>query len=394
MANFNPVKSGDLITASYFNQILGSFDVRISTLEAASGISGGQMVITGLSPSGPLHMGDQLTVMGQNFGLPSQVVVTIDGARVDGSNFLAGSGNNVLIFQIPAVQGVPPQGRLVTLVVSNPTSAAQFPFTLFPFAVTIPTGQLFVNMTSAPAVGTITAGNSYVFIFTVTADTSLADSYSLAASLDASSKAAGWTAVPVDPTSVNTMNQVPIPQGQNTTTQVGVKVTVPAAAAVGATAQVSLSVTSMLNPVGLNGSGSTSISVGSAPPPPNPIAISAAGASAKDSTGAPLQGASFVGNTISLPHGTASAVVAVNVLCPNKDTYGCVGNGPTFGAGWAGNYPPQAQQFPGNANQTVVVQMNVTTVPAGPASTTMQIQVASKTQSKVTGQFSPTISVG
>ena len=50
------------------------------------------------------------------------------------SSLLPGSGNNALIFQIPPVQGIPPQGQLVTLVVTNATSPAPpFTFTLFPF---------------------------------------------------------------------------------------------------------------------------------------------------------------------------------------------------------------------------------------------------------------------
>ena len=36
MANFTPVNPGDLITANYFNQVLSSFDSRISALEAAN----------------------------------------------------------------------------------------------------------------------------------------------------------------------------------------------------------------------------------------------------------------------------------------------------------------------------------------------------------------------
>ena len=39
MANFTPVKPGELISAAFFNQVLGSFDTRISALEASIGAS-------------------------------------------------------------------------------------------------------------------------------------------------------------------------------------------------------------------------------------------------------------------------------------------------------------------------------------------------------------------
>jgi hypothetical protein len=390
MANFTPVNPGDLITAAYFNQLLGSFDSRISALEASIGASSGAIVITGLSPTGPLHMGDKVTVLGQNFGMPSEVTVTVGGVPVSGSSFLPGSGNYALIFQIPPVQGIPPQGQVVNLIVSNPTSAAPpYPFTLLPYALTIPTGQVLVNMTGAPGVGTITAGNSYNFTFTLTASTSLADVYTLAASLDATSSAAGWTATAVD-SSGQPLKQISIAQGQNTTTPVNVMVTVPAAAAAGSAAHVTLTVTSSTNPTGLIGSGSTTVTVGGNPPPVNTITVAIVGVSA---TG--IAGATFSGNnSISLPHGATSAVIALSVLVPDTAStvqYTCTG--PTFGANtWSGSVPGTDSPFFGQVN-SVLVHVNITAIPAGPASTTMTLSVQETGKASVFGQIAPTISV-
>jgi hypothetical protein len=389
MANFTPVKPGDLITAVYFNQVLGSFDTRISALESSIGASGGAMVITGLSPSGPLHMGDTVTVLGQNFGLPSQAIVTVAGVTVTGSSFLPGSGNDALIFEIPPVPDIPPLGQTVMLTVSNPTSAASpYSFLLLPFTLTIPTGQLTVTMTGAPSVLSMNAGNTYTFVFTITASTSLTDIYNLAASLDSASKAAGWTVATVQPPpSSGSLNQVSIPQGQNTTTQVGVSVTIPPTAGV-TSAQVTLTVTSSTNPTGLLGTGATTVTVGSAPPPPNTIPLQVTAVTAN------LSGATFSGNNITLPHGTTSAVVAVKVTCPNVDSYKYTG--PTFGAGWVGNVvKPTTNPFPASqANQQITIQMQITTVPAGPASTNFSFQVQSTTQASIVGQIGPaTISV-
>jgi hypothetical protein len=390
MANFNPIKPGDLITAAYFNQILGSFDSRISALEASLGASSAAIVITGLSPAGPLHMGDTLTVLGQNFGLPSQVTVTVGGVAVSGSSFLPGSGNNALVFQIPPVQGIPPQGQTVNLIVSNPTSSAPpYPFTLFPYALTIPTGQILVNMTGAPAVGTITAGNSYSFQFTLTSSTSLSDVYKLAATLDAASTAAGWSVATVD-SSGNPLSTVTIAPGQNIVTTVGVMATIPAAAAAASTGQITLTVTSSTNPTGLVGSGSTTVTVGGAPPPPNTITVAIVGVSATGLSGATNSG----NNSITLPHGTTTAVVAVSLLVPDTTSssqYTCTG--PTFGAaGWNGSVPATDSPFFGQVN-AVLVHVNITAVPAGPASTTMTFKVQETGKASVFGQITPAINV-
>ncbi|HEY3836425.1 MAG TPA: hypothetical protein VGL72_07635 [Bryobacteraceae bacterium] len=399
MSTYNPVKPGQLISAAFINSVLSSIDQRLSKLEAAGGIGGGAMVITGLLPAGPLHMGDQVTVLGQNFGLPSQVVVTINEARVDAANFLPGSGNSALVFQIPVVQGIPPTGQTVTLMVSNPTSAASYQFTLFPFPTTIPTGAIFATMTGPPQVGNINAGNSYIYAFTVSASTTLSDTYAVTASLDSASKAAGWTVAPVDPVTQQALNQIPIQQGSNAKLQVGVKVTIPGTPVVSA-GLVTVTLTSSLNPIGLNGSGTTTVTLNSPPPPPNLISLSIVGVSATGPGGS-LPGASFSGNTsITLPHGAISGVVAVNALCPNADSapgYVCGPSptGPTFdAAGWAGAVVPTKLTFPTTqANQTVLIQMNLTAIPAGPASTTLHFQVVEKNQTNFIGQISPTISV-
>jgi len=389
MANYTPVKPGDLITANYFNQLLGSFDARISALEASIGASSGAMLITGVSPSGAIHMGDTITVYGQNFGVPSQVIVTVGGVTVSGTSFLPGSGNNALVFQVPPVPGIPPLGQTVLLTVSNPTSAAPpYSITLLPYALTVPTGQLLIAMTGAPSVGSITAGNKYTFIFTITSSTSLSDSYQLNAALDAASKGAGWSVATVDPSTGNPMNQVTIQQGQNINTQVGVQVTIPGTAGV-ATAQLTLTVNSSTNPTGLLGTGNTTITVGAAPPPPNTIPFSNLVATAN------LSGASSSGTTsISLPHGTTSAVIAVQAVFPSADNYSYTG--PTFdAAGWVGNVvKPTTNPFSTTgANQPITIQMQITTVPGGPANTTLHFQVKSTTKSNIVGSISPTISV-
>ena len=118
MSNFTPVKPGDLITANYFNQILSSFDSRISALEGAT-ITSGAAVITGISPSGPVQVGQPLTVTGRNFGFSiGAQQVFIDTVQVNA--FQAGSSDQQLVFIIPnSINNVPAQGRSAILSISN-----------------------------------------------------------------------------------------------------------------------------------------------------------------------------------------------------------------------------------------------------------------------------------
>jgi hypothetical protein len=393
--SFNPVKPGDLITAAYFNQVLGSFDTRISALEASAVAASTAIVITGLSPTGPLNMGNVVTVLGQNFGLPAQAMVSVAGVSVSGSSFLPGSGNNALVFQIPPVQGVPSSGQVATITVSNPTSTSSpYSFTLLPAAITVPTGQIGTSMTSGPSATTqITAGGSYIFVFTITSSTDLTDVYSLAVSLDAASSAAGWTAGAVD-AGGNAISQISIPQGQSITTPVNVQVKIPAAPLASSSAQVTLTVTSTTNPTGIvPASASVIVTVGAAPPPPNLIGIAVAGVTVRTPTGLPP--ATFSGtSSITLPAGTTSAVVTLSVQVPDTaPTTKYVCTGPTFGAsGWGGSVLATDCPFFGQST-AVTVHVNITSVPTGSASTTMTFQVQESGKTSVAGQIAPTISV-
>jgi hypothetical protein len=383
MSNFNPVKPGDLITAAYFNQVLGSFDTRISALEAAS-VGGGQIVIQQLLPLGNFYVGNQMHIVGQNFGLPANVVVTIGGQQV--TTFAAGSGNTDLFFDIPAVQGLNPAGSLVTLSVDNSTSPApaSTTLTLFPVPLTSPSGNILTKMTGPPSVGSVTPGNSYVYVFTITGFTSLTDNYAITATLDAASAAAGWTVIAVDPVSQNTITSVSIPQGQNTTTMVGAKVTIPATAGV-ATAQVTLTLASNLKP-GVSGFGSTLITVGAAPPPPNAIGLTifsvGAGSVSPD------------GSSITLPAGTTSVVVIFLASLPDGGAGVSYKVSPlTFDdTSWSASLQGPSDFGVGTPNSTAQIRYSIS-VPTGTKSTKMHVSMAEDGKPSVQGQQVFNISV-
>jgi hypothetical protein len=382
MSNFNPVKPGDLITAAYFNQVLGSFDTRISALEAAT-VGRGQIVIQQLLPIGNFYVGNQMHIVGQNFGLPANVVVTIGGQQV--TTFAAGSGNTDLFFDIPAVQGLSPQGTPVTLSVDNSTSPApaSTTLTLFPVPLTSPSGNILTKMTGPPSVGSVTAGNSYVYVFTITGFTSLTDNYAITATLDSASAAAGWTVVAVD-TGQNTITSVSIPQGQNTTTMVGAKVTIPAVAGV-ATAQVTLTLASNLKP-GVSGFGSTLITVGAAPPPPNAIGLTIF------SVGVGTVSAD--GSSITLPAGTPSVMVIFLASLPDG------GAGVTYKVApltfddttWTATLLTPSDFPVGTPNSTAQIRYLIN-APAGTKTTKMHVGVTEDGKPSVQGQQVFNISV-
>ncbi len=128
------VQPGDLVTASFFNALVGalaSLDARVTALELnPPGAPAGAVLITAVSPQ-PARVGQDLTIVGENFGF------SIGAHRVRFNNvqpaiFRPGSGDSVLICQVPDLPGLQESGTPVTLTVSNATSAASRVITLLP----------------------------------------------------------------------------------------------------------------------------------------------------------------------------------------------------------------------------------------------------------------------
>lgn len=119
------VQPGDLIRADLFNQLvsqLAALDQRITALEIAGGPGGGSVLIVSIIPSGPIRVGQEMRLIGQNFGFAIGANrVFVDGIRV--LIFKAGSNDQNLIFDIPDVPNVPAIGKPVTLSVSNQTTS-------------------------------------------------------------------------------------------------------------------------------------------------------------------------------------------------------------------------------------------------------------------------------
>jgi len=266
---FNDIQPGDLIMSSFWNQVLhalNSFDDRITALEAI-GSTGGGLAISGMFPPSPVHIGDTVTILGRGFGVPSSNSLNIDGTPV--SQLLAGSNDTQLIFKIPNLQGIPQAGKFVTLTVANPSGSATLTFLLLQGQPTIPTGTLQVNMSPtkvSPADPLILAGKPYIFTFTVTAITSMDETYAVVPTVNS-----GWTAVLVDGSGapINPA-EVPILKGDppnGTAQDIRIMVTSPLGAANGTSSPVSITVTAKHNSAITNfGASPTPMTVGSPPP--------------------------------------------------------------------------------------------------------------------------------
>jgi hypothetical protein len=84
------------------------------------------VVINGVVPAGSLRIGDELQILGRNFGF-SQGAHAVYFNSTRATQFRAGCSDTRLVLIIPRIPGVVEPDTLVTLTVSNLTSAATWP---------------------------------------------------------------------------------------------------------------------------------------------------------------------------------------------------------------------------------------------------------------------------
>lgn len=192
------VMPGDLITAELMNRIiaeLADLQRRVSFMELPATNTDKGVVILEPDPNAVLRIGDKLTIRGLN--LLENSVVKINETPLVG---LIGSADNktLMVNSIPPIDSVVGSGSLVTLLVTNTAGTDTAPFTLKPRELTKPIGNLLVTQTGgpipAPANNKYKAGNRYLFIFTITADTRPDETFTLKAAIDND-----WTIEIIDP---------------------------------------------------------------------------------------------------------------------------------------------------------------------------------------------------
>jgi hypothetical protein len=375
---FTRVQPGDLITASFMNAILDQIEALDAKIGAPSTTPSTTVTITGLiTASTPARVGDELKVVGTGFGSPAGCVVTIDGVHVSGSQnpspFKAGSGDTMLIFNIPAVPALPSSGKVVSLVVSNANGAATTTFALFPFQATIPAGRLFVFLSASPP-SPLTVGNTaatFDFTFSINADTNMDENYLLSSAMDLP----GWTASTLDPLNNTPLAVIPIGKGQTKT--VKVRVGIPGNPG-NVTGKLTLSVTSQNNPTGLNKTVETPIPAnGQAPPPQDKVIVNAA------------QGMPQILEVP--PDNTTLGEADFSVLIKNVGNNQSYTITPTFAnaAGWtvAGMFPtsPFTVNVPANGQADVALAINLKA--SGAATLTdLIVKITKSNDNTITGQ--------
>src|SRR5713226_6197449 len=90
-----PPKPGDLIRSDYMKQLIDelvALDGRISNLESLTPGANGKLAISKIVPS-DVVIGDPIQIIGVNFGLPFQNIVTFDG----GNSVIPSSGDDKLL---------------------------------------------------------------------------------------------------------------------------------------------------------------------------------------------------------------------------------------------------------------------------------------------------------
>jgi hypothetical protein len=300
--NLNNVRPGDLIMSSLWNQVLStlqSHEDRISALEGATSGDGAPLIFS-YTPASSIHVQDEFTLFGQNFGLPGTAVVTIDSSRV--TTFEVGSNDGLLKFQIPPI--VVNGGKNVTLTVTTSKGSKSISFFLLPAQSTTPTGDLAVAIT-APSNTTFAAGKSFTLNYTITATTTLSDTYDLLPAVSV----AGWQSNIVDSSGAVISNPtVFIGQAQSANKPVilagNIQVVIPSGAT--GSANLTLTVRSQLNPTGLvQTSGNFAVVIGSSPvSSPNITVVPAA---------MPPRDYASDGRTLLVPTGVVGLSITFNV---------------------------------------------------------------------------------
>jgi hypothetical protein len=374
-ANVNP---GDLITAYFFNStlaVLADHEARIAQLEALATTASG-VAITQVVPS-TIHPGDQIQLLGRNFGVTTLNNVTISGVQVTTFN-TAQSSNTLLTLTVPTIVGIPTQGMTAAIALSNPSGSATANVLLLPSQAALPLGVIQVAESQVSQAAAVTAGQEIIITYTVTGVTSQNETYDVSATVDS-----GWAAVLVD-SSHNPIvpSQITIPAGsppQGVNIPFLIQVSVPGGLANGVAGNLNVGVVSVLNPAKLNASTNQpyALTIGTPPPgPQNNVVIQLTGV---------LQPGSQTGTAISVPANNALVTADFQATLKNADTY-IITSPPVFAnpTGWNATIFGGTKFTTTTGGQAQNFQIALIAAP-GAAATAMTITITSATNSTVTG---------
>jgi len=185
------VAPGDLITAELFNQMRSDINDlvrRVTLIESSSNTTPKAPIIHQIVPQ-LVHSGDELLVLGENLNPNLLSRIEVEDSGVPIASLKAGSGATQLIFDAPAVIGLPSNGASVILKIDNPAGSAQASYTQLPgISAQIQANVAFVlkSVTPSENLGT---GKDYQFVFELQIHSSNDETFQLVPHVDA-----GWTA--------------------------------------------------------------------------------------------------------------------------------------------------------------------------------------------------------
>src|SRR5262245_5223215 len=177
------VQPGQLITSAWANAVIDEINAIVAELESVGSppdtpTPGGPPVLTGRSPTGDVHVGDTLTLLGQNFtprhdGLTR---VNFGGQQITDNAFLPGSSDTQLRFGVPNVLG----NVSVRVITPQGTSAAALSVHVLPQVISNP-GDVTIDSSLDPNdPPTPPAGGTVQLQWSINSATALPDNYTFA----------------------------------------------------------------------------------------------------------------------------------------------------------------------------------------------------------------------
>jgi hypothetical protein len=176
------VQPGDLITAAWANDVVDEINAILVQLAAVGSppdsppTTSGPPVLTGRSPTGDVHVGDELTLFGENFSPRHNGLTRVNfgGIQLTETSFLIGSSDTQLSFAVP---GIPP--GTVGVTVSTPQGTSPQMLSVNVLAATQPnSGSVHADPHNDPAnPPTPQAGQPLQLQWIVSSDTIFPDTY-------------------------------------------------------------------------------------------------------------------------------------------------------------------------------------------------------------------------
>lgn len=272
--SYPTVKPGDVIRAELINSITADLETLKSKVEQLenTGIGTGAPVIDSLFPPYEVQMGGKLQIIGRNFGDPSKATITVANELVDKKDIdLINSSDKLLVITMPAIIGIPDEGKAVPIIVSNTKGLATASIVLKPGQAADLIGSLTVNPATPPTVP-VTANGSFDWTIPVRVVSTLPAVYVLTATVDQPT----WKVELLDlPAAISNGNLAMAeqtikqsPPDQPTDLSYKVRVSIPQGVANGTGANLVFTIKAR-DKESFNGTRTTAITVGSVQPLPS-----------------------------------------------------------------------------------------------------------------------------